>query len=413
MLNLLSETEADLLLRRAFPWRATLQWSTMDESFVSVNYKPIQGSERGDTIEVWFERSPGDTFERVTRMDLEAAVDTGVLDMADRIARQPQAEDAELLAEPFRDLVGWQSKSDSRWVARMRLHQSWWRTFRLRVPPGSTRIGGRAYWYGNVLDDRAAAQGRNFLSPQACASYEHRIGITKIGVNARRTERNLLASQPMAFNLFGHLLSDRELLAALLDLLVGDVAEVTSGEIERLSDALGDRTAFDAFITYRHTDGSPRFFAIETKLTEPFSQAAYDWSHYVGHAAFSTDVWTTSDTAVLGDRRWSQLWRNHLLARAEAATHPSLGEPTVLVVHHPDDPHCAGDVNEYRTLLCNDASCIGLDLGRILAALRGLIDANSPHAAWLDAFDDRYLRLNLSHLSTSKACDTSRQCRPE
>jgi hypothetical protein len=62
-----------------------------------------------------------------------------------------------------------------------------------------------------------------------------------------------------------------------------EVSAVTSIEIERLSDALGDRTAFDAFVTYRRPDGAHACVAVETKLTEPFSQQAYDWTRYVAH----------------------------------------------------------------------------------------------------------------------------------
>ncbi len=102
---------------------------------------------------------------------------------------------------------------------------------------------------------------------------------------------------------------------------------MTNVEVERLSDALGDHTTFDAFATFRRSDGSNGCVAVETRLTEPFSRQAYDWSKYVAHPAFASGGFATVDTALLGDPRWSQLWRNHLLALAEADRRRELGEP--------------------------------------------------------------------------------------
>lgn len=198
----------------------------------------------------------------------------------------------------------------------MRLHQSWWRTFRLRVPFGTGPQKGSEKAYGNMIDADGDVAGLNFLSHEAQDAYDQRVAVTTAGVEAFRTRRHLMASQPLAFNLFGHLSKHLDLATGLLRLLLGtdEVGEVTSIEIERLSASLGDRTAFDVFATYTRPGGSSACIAIETKLTEPFSQHDYDWTAYLAHSAFDPTVWRTTDTACLGDRRWSQLWRNHLLA---------------------------------------------------------------------------------------------------
>ena len=105
-------------------------------------------------------------------------------------------------------------------------------------------------------------------------------------------------------------------------------------DIEHPSSALGDHTAFDVFISYSRSDGTPGALAIETKLTEPFSQKAYPWDTYVATEAFRTGTWNTSDTRKLGDLRWSQLWRNHLLCVAVALDNPDVGDVRMLVLHH-------------------------------------------------------------------------------
>jgi hypothetical protein len=273
----LTADEANRLFEAAFPWRATVEHPG-EWAFVSLRYHALEDTSRGDTIEVRFERDPGDTVGRVSRGDLEHAVQSGSLAMEDRIVRQPEAADAVLLEEPFLDLIGWQSRSDLQWVARMRLHQSWWRTYRLRVPFGTGPNRGGKGHYGNMLDDRSPRAGSNFVCRSAADVYARRVNETPEGVDAWRTSRNLLASQPMAFNLFGPSIENQELATATFDRILGDVAAVTGGEVERLSDALDDHTAFDAFFTCRRADKSDGCIAIETKLTEPFSQQNYKWA---------------------------------------------------------------------------------------------------------------------------------------
>ena len=399
---MLNTSEADALLRKVFPWGATVE-RPGEWKFLAVRYYALGDASVDDLIGVLFERHPGETNAIVSRADLETAVHTGELDLGDRIVRRPEAGDAALLAEPFETLIGPQSPSDSAWLARMRLHQSWWRTFRLRVPFGRGPTPGGRGVYGNMLDDGAAESGANFLSDDARAAYQARIAQNSTGVDPWRTRRNLLASQAMAFNLFGHLARNLELATGLFAAVVNDVDEVTHGEIERLSGALGDHTAFDAFFTYRRSDASNGCIAIETKLTEPFSQKAYDWAHYLAKPAFTTGSWKTADPETLGNPRWSQLWRNHLLAIAEETAHPEIGKPTLLVIHHPADPHCATNVAGYRALLTDPAQCQAFDLASVVNVLRPMMSDGSENAAWLNRFDERYLKLELSAPLTALA----------
>lgn len=202
----------------------------------------------------------------------------------------------------------------------------------------------------------------------------------------------------MAFNVFGHLSKHLDLATGLFRSILGpdEVGELTGIDIERLSPALRDRTAFDAFATYQRPDGTPGCVAVETKLTEKFSQQPYNWETYLNHPAFDPAVWTTTDPNVLGDKRWSQLWRNHLLARAATTTNPDLGTASVLVVHHPQDPHCADAVAGYRRLLTDPDTVQPVDLMEIRAALGELVEGDPDQEAWLADLYDRYLNLRLS-----------------
>jgi hypothetical protein len=391
-------TDAETLLHAAFPWSAhvTVEGGS---KFVSARYAVLEENFGVAEALLRFERDPGDTVQRVRRSQLEHAVNTGILELdSGASVCQPEVTDMPLLASPFRDLIGYQPTIEHGWIARMRLHQSWWRAFRLRVPYGTGPTRSSKTRYGNMLDDDGAARGLNFLTDEACAAYDERVAVTPVGVDEWRTRRNLLASQPMAFNLFGHLSKHLGLATGLFQRLLsnGEVSAVTSIEIERLSDALGDRTAFDAFVTYRRPDGAHACVVVETKLTEPFSQQSYDWTRYVAHTAFDATVWTTAEPNVLGDGRWSQLWRNHLLARAESAACDGLGPATLLVVHHPLDPHCRRNVDAYRALLHEPTEVRAVDLLAIRDVLGDLVVGDDNQEKWLADFSDRYLDLRLS-----------------
>jgi hypothetical protein len=387
--------EADRLLRLAFPTGATVD-TYGGGSFVALRFGVGDAPGEDGCVELWFERDPGDTLQRATRDDLVAAGRTGRMELETAVIRRPEPRDLTLLANPWQDFLGGQSSSDDAWTARMRLHQTWWRAFRLRRPAGPGPNKGSKVLRGNMLDDDGATAGLNFLSDDARRSYEERVGLTKEGVSEWRTSRNLLASQPLAFNLFGHLRHNLDLATALFaDLLGSDEVEtVTEVEIERLSDALGDHTAFDAFATYRRPDGSTGCIAIETKLTEPFSQQSYDWTKYLGHGAFARSIWATDEAEQLGDKRWSQLFRNHLLGAAETAAR-RLGPVTLLVVHHPLDPKCAGNVAGYRRLLVVPDAVRAVDLRAIADILERHV-TSSADRSWLGDFRDRYLNLELS-----------------
>lgn len=310
------------------------------------------------------------------------------------MVRQPVVEDPHLLADPFNDFVGPQVRGETGWIARMRLHQSWWRTFRLRVPFGKGPHKGGQRVFGNMLDEAGDAAGLNFLTPEARNAYDARVAVTTVGVEPFRTRRHLMASQALAFNVFGHLSHHLDLAGAAFSTLFGERVTVDSIEVERLSDVLVDRTAFDAFARVSTSDGQA-CIAIETKLTEPFSQQDYDWTHYVQHPLYDSALWITEDLARLGDRRWSQLWRNHMLGSAESRRH-GLGDVLVLVVHHPLDPHCSNNVEGYRSLVASPDRIRPIGLDRIVESLESAVERRPQARRWLDDLRDRYLDLTLS-----------------
>jgi hypothetical protein len=250
-----------------------------------------------------------------------------------------------------------------------------------------------------MLDDQGAASGANFLTPEIRGVYRDH---DKTGVEPFRCERNMLSSQPMCFNIFGPLVADRTLAQVLVQAVVpSPVDKVRDVEIGHSPAAryLDDKTAFDAFISYERVDGGRGFVAIETKLTEPFSQKNPDAAAYVKSTSKFTDTWPEDVHEALDDPRWFQLWRNHLLAH-EFVADPEEGfdEGYSAVVRHPMDSECAAAVASYQQLLteAGRASFLDLPLDRVIDAWRPLVAQQPARRTWLDAFHARYLALDLS-----------------
>lgn len=293
-------------------------------------------------------------------------------------------------------VYGPQFPGDNAFTARMRFHQSWWRQERLGVSVGTDRMG---HPYGNYLEEDAAAAGKNFLTPEIAAYARGRIAKGG-GVEEFRCTRNLLSSQPMAFNLFGPLHLDRDLARALLDPLLPYGVADASVDIEWRPDPsthLRDATSFDAVINYTTADGRPAIASIETKLTEPFSRKRYHTECYREVAARSS-VWLDPADPALATTRWNQIWRNQLLVesiRQQPDADPSL-LGFAIVVHHPRDTRCADITREYQKFLTPPGDSFKvLTLEDIIEEWQPLV-FHTTQVNWLMDFYDRYLNLKLS-----------------
>ena len=224
-------------------------------------------------------------------------------------------------------------------------------------------------------------------------------------VERYRCLHNLLSSQPMCFNLFGQLAGRRDvasrLLSASLPDIVGEVEEVhIEWAPEPKERYLDDATSFDAFVKVRRADdGALGFLAIETKLTEPFSQKEYSLDHRpaYGRMVEGHDApWTAEGREQVTDHRWNQLWRNHMLTVSLVENEGSPYEFGVpVVVHHPLDVRGIEAVDGYRDLLRDPTSIETFDLREIVDQWRPLTEAEEDRD-WIDRFDVRYLQLGLS-----------------
>lgn len=297
--------------------------------------------------------------------------------------------------------LGPQYRGDSSFGARMRLHQSWYRANVLRVPYGTGPTSTATSHYGNMLPSADAEAGCNFLTPAIAQAARDRVAQGGGAVESFRLFHNMLSSQPMCFNLFGPLVKDRILACRLLSPLVPEnVSEVTRVAIEWApeprADYLDDRTAFDAFIEYRATDGQLYALGIETKLTEPFSQNEYDGERYRRWMRVQDAPWRPVATT-LHEIRHNQLWRDHLLTVAlRHQPNSPYTKTRLMLVRHPEDIDCAHVLAGYREFLReNDDSLIDMPLDRLVVAWAAIV-GDGPERDWIQAFRVRYLELERS-----------------
>jgi len=97
----------------------------------------------------------------------------------------------------------------------------------------------------------------------------------------------------------------------------------------------------------------------------------------------------------LTDKRWNQLWRNHLLVESIRETEPgALG--CEIVVHHPLDSRCTESIAGYAAhLVAPDEPLRALTLDIIVATWSDLVSTDTDRQ-WLTDFADRYLNPELS-----------------
>ncbi len=278
-------------------------------------------------------------------------------------------------------------------AASYRALQSWWRETVLGLEPGTEGAEPR----GNLLPANAVEENSalNFLDPRIASYARDRVReVLKSGgmLDPIRLERNLLGSTPLCFNLFGMLRHEPEaagrVLGPLFDLPIDRVEAIEVAWHPRRH-PLQDRTAFDAFVSYRTARGERGFVGVATKYIEPFP-------HLDAHGE-TYRMWTEMPVAgfkpcamdVLRKPATDHLWRNALLAVAVRSDEAyDLGHVAVLATA--GDPAVAEAVAGLRAWHQRPE-----DLLRN-ATLEDLVRRaknENALAGWAAAFERRYLDL--------------------
>lgn len=298
--------------------------------------------------------------------------------------------------------IGPQYAKDNPFAARMRFHQSWYRSKVLQVPYGTGPKPSNTTWYGNMLAYADGQRGLNFLTPHTFEIAKRRLAEKKGIIDPFRLFCNMLASQPMCFNLFGSLVDNLELATRLFQaILPGEIQTVSKVQFEYAPeparDYLNDRTAFDAFISVTRPDNQPGFIGIETKLVEAFSAKVYSSPLYNRWTEHALSPWPSEARSRLQAVDVNQLWRDHVLAVAmQLAPGAPYGCGRFLLVYHPLDVECVAALKVYKTLLKpEDRSFIPLPLDILIEQWKQSVNTTAEKQ-WLTNFSLRYLDLDAS-----------------
>jgi hypothetical protein len=298
--------------------------------------------------------------------------------------------------------IGPQYSKDNPFTARMRFHQSWYRSRVLKVPYGTGPKPSNTTWLGNMLTRADGERGLNFLTPHIFEVAKRRLAIKKGAIDPFRLFCNMLSSQSLCFNLFGPLVDNLELVTHLIQVILpGEIQTVSKVQLEYAPeparDYLNDHTAFDAFISFTRPDNQPGFIGVETRLVDAFSAKVYSnplYNHWTEHIC---SPWPAETRPRLQSIDVNQLWRDHLLAVAmQLAPGSPYGSGRFLLIYHPLDTECVAALNEYEKLLKpEDRSFIPMPLNILIEQWKQSV-STAAEKQWLINFSLRYLDLHAS-----------------
>lgn len=285
----------------------------------------------------------------------------------------------------------WLEKSDGPWRRRLRRHQGWWRATNTKHHAGE--IPRRDRPVVSMLPKGVDFEP-NLLSKEAVASAHRTLDrLRSLGgpglVNEDRLRRNLLSSQPLCFNLFGHLRSEPMSLLPWVRNLVPSAEQVTCIELEiaPAKQPLG-RSAFDAFVVFKRADGRPGFLGIECKYAENLAEGSRKAAAQKFVDATVPSLWRNGAAKALDKPRLRQFWFNTLLMQ-QVESDGEYGDGISVVVACGDDVKAREATEEVRAQLKNPDTLVFSALEDVIAAVDG-------ESQWKQDFTTRYLHFQLS-----------------
>lgn len=251
----------------------------------------------------------------------------------------------------MKELIGTIPK-ESGFIARMRRHQGWWRTFVLNLEEGKYWIENKQEWKqvcNRINDGDIDPDKKNFLSKEISGKVQLALSEQKSGImETDRLYNNLLSSQPLAFNFFGFFRANSDLALAFLQTLRPDIISVDDIVFEYAPKSSQDSSAFDFGFVVR-TDTEKGFIGFECKYTDTFSYQRSSSKIYYGdngdknfenyHQLYSDNRNRFPDDyySYVRDKYYNQLFRNEILAVQLETDFVITG----LFCHHDDKKTCS------------------------------------------------------------------------
>lgn len=294
----------------------------------------------------------------------------------------------------------WAERRDSPWKASRRWLQSWWREIELGLPAGpptdprrkrpvASMLPQDVGWDANYLSETAAAVARGLLDT-------HVGGI----VDDDRLRRNLLSSQPLCVNLFGHLAEHPGVLVQWLQQVGFNAAEIVDVRFEWApprEQHFGGGSAFDTMVVYRTGSDRLGFVGIETKYAENLAEQSVTKRPVYAEYTEACGHWRDGAVGRLKQPVTVQLWLNTLLAQSTVELHDEdFDEGRCLMMS------CAADHAALDATVDVAAELEPEESWLDWVSYEELIDIAARHedtAAWAERFRRRYLDPNpINHL---------------
>lgn len=231
--------------------------------------------------------------------------------------------------------IGPQSKSDSKFVAKHRLHQSEYRYEILKENFGAGPAENSNQKYGNMIIN-GEKSGSNFITPTAF-KYATQRALDKninhaLTIDSYRLFNNMLSSMPMCFNLFSDLrellITDKDSCSKLCKSLFKEINWIESVEyigvefipipIEQYTN---DKTAFDAVFLVKDRDGKKGILSIETKYTDLLGSNSSKNTEKKDELIENYKIFLPEAADSLKKNGYKQIYRNYLLTFAYARAH--------------------------------------------------------------------------------------------
>jgi hypothetical protein len=290
--------------------------------------------------------------------------------------------------------LGKQYDKDNFFKKQARLHQSKYRAEVLKVD---------CDLYGNMLQEEDGRKGLNFYQDfNILEEVYKRYG----GRYSKQLYSNLLRSEHIPFNLFIPLKHNLEFAKKVLnDLLSNSIKEILKIDIEYAPPFrelyLNDYTSFDAYIEYKHTDGSLGILGIEVKYTEKGyslkdksdekkkveNKASRYWSITKASGLFKKGV---EDKLILNDYR--QIWRNHILGESIRLV-DQIKHFTSITFYPEGNTHFSKAIAEYQKLLKSSDNVLGITYEDYLSVLKKH-SPNQRFNSWMKYLEERYIMVD-------------------
>lgn len=297
-----------------------------------------------------------------------------------------------MVGEKSWDDRAWVVKSDNAWQRRLRRHQGWWRESHTSYGPGPRCDGGGGPVVSMLPD--GVGFSPNLMTDaavEAATTTIERLRTTSGPglVQLCRLQRNLLSSQPLCFNLFGHLAAEPSCLLPWVRSLDHEAAAVTLVELEtaRTEKPLA-RSAFDAYVEYRREDETTGFLGIECKYAEDLNAALRGAAATKFRDATAADAWLSGAAEKLDRNGLRQFWYNTLLAQRVLETSDHVVGRSVVVALGADE--------KARSATKDVAAQLTDPLFLTFSSIEEVVGAVDGQDDWRQRFTTRYLDVSPS-----------------